>query len=299
MKRHYIAAIVLWVLFFQFVIAVGGLHVRADLVIEVPVFDQMNTGSGLCIGSNVSMPKAYVDIDIVVEEGFCYIINVSCQFLLQTIPGQNFTTAFVYPSEWSNGPPPETEFKSFEISINGSKIDFSIIEWADLLETYDFNASEWLWLGSNRFALFSLEMPPNSTLVVGVEADITFHSNANRFTFAYCIGSARSWDGNTHQVIQMDFRDNANLVKHGFQPENYENIEVENETETIRWDFLITELDDNYVTFWGSHYETTSIEQGPFSNPLHAVLAVFFTIVLPLVIFSVYCIKTKDQTSKV
>ena len=221
MKRHCIAVIVLWALLFQFLIVVGAIHVRADpIVVEIPVFDQMNTGSGLCLGSNVSMPEAYVDIDIVVEEGFRYSINVSCQFLLQTIPGQNFTTAFVYPSEWSNGPPPETEFKSFEISINGSDIDFSVIEWADLLETYEFDASEWLWLGSNQFALFSLEMPPNSTLVVSVEADITFHSNANRFTFAYCIGSARSWDGNTHQAIQMDFRDNANLVEHGFLPEN-------------------------------------------------------------------------------
>jgi len=92
----------------------------------------------------------------------------------------------------------------------------------------------------------------------------------------------------------MDFRDNANLVEHGFQPENYEDIKAENETETVRWEFLISELDDNYVTFWASHHETTSYEQDPFSNSLHIVLAVFFTIVLPIVIFTAYCIKTKN-----
>jgi hypothetical protein len=144
-KRHCIAAIVLCALFFQFQIAVEGLHVRADpIVIEIPVSDQMNIGSGLCLGSNVSMPEAYVDIDIVVEDGFCYTINVSCQFLLQTVTGQNFTTGFVYPSEWGLLSQPETEFKSFRISINGSEIDFSIIEGAGLLETYDFDASDWL-----------------------------------------------------------------------------------------------------------------------------------------------------------
>ncbi len=294
MKRHCIAALVLWVLFFQVLVAVGGLHVRADLVIEIPVSDQVNIGSGLCLGSNVSMPEAYVDIDIIVEDSFRYIINVSCQFLLQTVTGQNFTTAFVYPSEWGLFSHPEAEFKSFGISINGSEIDFSVIEWADLSETYDFNASEWLWLSSNQFALFSLEMPPNSTRVVSVKADITLHSNTHNFTFAYCIGSARSWDGNTHQVIQMDFRNHTNLLEHGFQPENYENLMGENETKTIRWDFLISELDDNYVAFWASQYEITSYEQDPFSNPLHIVLVVFFTIVLPVVIFSAYCIKTKD-----
>jgi len=294
-KRHCIAAIVLWALFFQFQIAVEGLHVRADpIVIEIPVSDQVNIGSGLCFGSNVSMPEAYVDIGIVVEDGFCYIINVSCQFLLQTVTGQNFTTAFVYPSEWGLCSQPEAEFKSFGISINGSEIDFSVMEWADLLDTYDFDASDWLWLGSNQFAIFSLEMPPNSTLVVSVEADITLHSNAHNFTFAYCIGSARSWDGNTHQVIQMDLTNHANLLEHGFEPENYEDLMVENETETIRWEFLISELDDNYVTFWAAQYEVSTYKPDPFSNPLHIVLAVFFTIVLPIIIFSAYYIKTKD-----
>ena len=299
MKRRYIAAIVLWVLFFQFQIAVEGLHVRADpIVIEVPLSDHMDIGSGLCLGSNVSMPEAFVNISIIVEDAFCYTINMSCQFLLQTITGQNFTTAFVYPSEWGLFSEPEVGFKSFGIRINGSEIDFSVMEWADILETYDFDASDWLWLASNQFAVFSLEMPPNSTRVVNVEADITLHSYAHDFTFAYCIGSARSWDGNTHQVIQMDFKNNANLLEHGFQPENYEDLMVDNETETIRWEFLISELDDNYVTFWASQYENTSYEPDSYSNPLHIVLAAFFTIVLPIVIFSAYCIKTKDQTPK-
>lgn len=299
-KRHCIAAIVLWVLFFQFQIAVEGLYVRADpIVIWVPVSDHMDIGSGLCLGSNVSMPEAYVDIDIAVEDSFCYTINMSCQFLLQTVTGQNFTTAFVYPSEWGLLTEPEPEFKSFEIRINGSEIDFTIIEWADLLETYDFDASDWLWLGSNQFAVFSLEMLPNSTRVVNVEADITLHSYGHNFTFAYCMGSARSWDGNTHQVIQMEFTNHANLLEHGFHPENYEDIMVENETETIRWEFLISELDDNYVTFWAVQHEVSTYERDPFSNPLHVVIVAICAIVLPVVIFSAYYIKTKDQTPKV
>ena len=72
MKRRYIAAIVLWVFFFQFQIAVEGLHVRADpIVIEVPLSDHMDIGSGLCLGSNVSMPEAFVNISIIVEDAFC------------------------------------------------------------------------------------------------------------------------------------------------------------------------------------------------------------------------------------
>jgi hypothetical protein len=298
-KRHCITVIVLWALLFQLLIAVTIPNVRADpIVIEVSRSDQVNIGSGLCLGSNISMPEAYVDIDIVmdivVEHGFRYIINVSCQFLLQTVSGQNFTTAFVYPSEWGLFSQPEAEFKSFGISVNGSEIDFSVIEWVELMDTYDVNVSKWGWLDSNQFALFSLEMPPNSTYIVSVEADIALHSSAHNFAFAYCIGSARSWDGNTHQVIQMDFKNHTNLLEHGFLPENYEDLTVENETEAIRWDFLISELDENYVTFWAAQHEAPTYERGPFSNPLHIVLAALFIIVLPIVAFSAYCIKTKD-----
>lgn len=166
----------------------------------------------------------------------------------------------------------------------------------DLKDNYNVNASEWYWLENNQFALFSLEMLPNSTYVVSVEADITLQSSAYNFTFAYCIGSARSWDGNTHQVIQMDFRNHTNLLEHGFLRDIYENLTVEDETETIRWDFLLSELDDNYITFWVAQHEATSYEQDPFSNPLDIVLASFFIIVLPVVVFSAYCIKTKDET---
>lgn len=304
MKRHCIAAIVLWALLFQLLLVVGGLHVRADpIVIEVSRSDHANIGSGLCLGTNVSMPEAYVDIDIVgdivAEYGFRYTINVSCQFLLQTVTGQNFTTAFVYPSEWGLFSQPEATFKSFRIGLNGSEIDFSVIEWVELMDTYDINASEWQWLDNNQFALFSLEMPPNSTCVVNVEADITLHSSAHDFAFAYCIGSARSWDGNTHQVIQMDFKNHMNLLEHGFLPENYEVRTVENETEAIRWDFLISELDDNYVTFWAAQHEIFTYESDQFSNPLHIILAAFFIIVLPIVTFGAFCIKTKAQAPKV
>jgi len=79
---------VLWALFFQILIVIGDSHVRADpIVIEVSTSDQANIGSGLCLGSNVSMPEAYVDIDIVVEYGFRYIIIVSYEFILQTVTG--------------------------------------------------------------------------------------------------------------------------------------------------------------------------------------------------------------------
>ena len=40
--------------------------------------------------------------------------------------------------------------------------------------------------------------------------------------------------------------------------------------------------------------EAPTYERGPFSNPLHIVLAALFIIVLPIVAFSAYCIKTKD-----
>jgi len=299
-KRYCVAAIVLSALLFQLLLVVGSLHVRGDpIVIEVSRTDQANIGSCLCLGSNVSMPEANVDIDIVVEYGFRYIINVSCQFLLQTVTGQNFTAAFVYPSEWGLFSQPETRFKSFRISLNGSEIDFSVIEWVELVDTYDVNASKWQWLDNNQFALFSLEMPPNSTCVVSVEADITLHSSAHDFAFAYCIGSARSWDGNTHQVIQMNFKNHTNLLEHGFLPENHEDLTVGNETETIRWDFLISELDDNYVTFWAAQHEVITYEPDQFSNPLHIILAAFFIIVLPIVTFGAFCIKTKAQTPKV
>ncbi|MCK4483268.1 MAG: hypothetical protein KAU89_00480, partial [Candidatus Thorarchaeota archaeon] len=66
MKRHCITVIVLWALLFQLLIAVTIPNVRADpIVIEVSRSDQVNIGSGLCLGSNISMPEAYVDIDIV------------------------------------------------------------------------------------------------------------------------------------------------------------------------------------------------------------------------------------------
>jgi hypothetical protein len=142
-------------------------------------------------------------------------------------------------------------------------------------------------------------MPPNSTCIVSVEADITLHSSAHDFEFAYCIGSARSWDGNTHQVIQLDFKNHANLLEHGFLPENYEDLTVENETETIRWDFLISELEDNYVTFWAAQHTPITYEPDQFSDPLHIILAAFFIIVLPIVTFGAFCIKTKAQTLKV
>ena len=222
----------------------------ADIVLP-PAYTSVNSGGPYCITNNVTMPSAEVNISILVSESWRYDINVSCSFMISSAVVQNLTTAFAYPTAWFNSYPDEEEaeidLNMFEISINQSATDYEVLSYEQFVYRFSLNATEWTYIYHCAFALFSFTVENYTNYCIDVKASFTIISTAFDFELEYVVGTARSWDGNTHETVRMDIQNEAEILGYDFFPDINLASEGDNESGQAIWEFDISEFEYDHV----------------------------------------------------
>ena len=216
-------------------------------------YTSINSGGPYCTANNVTMPSAEVNISILVSESWRYDVNVSCSFMISNAVAQNLTTAFVYPTAWSmefTGEEDEIDLDRFEISVNQSATDYAVLSYEQFVDRFSLDASEWTFLYHCAFALVNLTARNNTNYCIDVETSFTIISTAFDFTLEYIVGTARSWDGNTHEIVRMNIRNEAEILGYRFFPDINLASEGDNESGQAIWEFDINEFEYNRVSLF-------------------------------------------------
>ncbi|TFH04134.1 MAG: hypothetical protein E4H14_15395 [Candidatus Thorarchaeota archaeon] len=176
--------------------------------------------------SNISMPEASVNITLICRDviptkssgpTFIYDVEMRSSFLIESDDDQNATIAFVYPSTWQYSDQhvllPEIEFKVIvddievpTLTVTLSETNFSI----DDLSPED--QVDWGFLEDNELVLFNVTHLAHSAATVKVNTDIKVNSATDIFTFDYCVGTARAWNGSTTEEVRIQLY-NTSLYK--------------------------------------------------------------------------------------
>jgi hypothetical protein len=219
-----------------------------------PPIEYVKTDAGglFCIAQNVSMPEVIVNVTIHLTDSWKYDVNVSCAFTITSLIEQNLTTAFVYPSIWTGYTAEQNiGIHEFDIHVNDTATNFTILNYNEFKSTYDLNQTDWDYVWDCDFALFNFSIDSENQIVVNIFASFSSISGGHEFIFEYIVDTARRWEGDTHEIIRMQFnRDNdTEIIDYWYAPDSYLVVSGNNYSALLTWDFSIHDFDRDRVSF--------------------------------------------------
>ena len=115
---------------------------------------------------------------------------------------------------------------------------------------------EWSWLHDHRFVVFNVSYQAGELHVLKVNKTMRMWGG-EVFYFNYIVGSARSWIGNTHEIVKMHLHNYSSLLKYSFSPDTCLNVTKNESFVNATWEFTINEFDSNLLEFYAKHYAWT------------------------------------------
>lgn len=222
---------------------------------------------GLSLGSplNLSLPEASVDVtiapasDISENDGFTlnHTINLESEFTILSDTEQNLTIGFAYPKDWFYQSSGSLEFS---VSVNEAPTDFIILYGEDLEVNQEIqdNMNQELHDVISLFdelniALFNATLSNNTENKLEVTADFFIQTSYEVIlNFSYCVGSARTWESDTHEIVSISVVEPDVFQNPSFKP--LQSLSVQNEASLLvgEWDIEISEFEYNIVSFSGT-----------------------------------------------
>lgn len=217
-------------------------------------------------GTYIDMPYASVRINIT-RASTAIVVLLDSEFHVATNTTQNTTLAFVYPTAWGDDAlfcnPPSTwgdgitnESYFMHIYSNGTLLNYTVLHYNSSIQggfTEDF-INDLPNLQYIDFALFDIELTANTTLVLSTVSGSIFSTSMDRFSYEYIVGSARTFEGNTIEQVQMHVVEEVPFLSKSFGPNESLTI-TENGIETdATWNLNMTEFSLNKVVFGADVY---------------------------------------------
>lgn len=215
----------------------------------------LTEGASFHNGTHISMPFANVEINITRTASVVYTLLTS-EFHVVTSISQNATLAFVYPS-----PIPDRllynsssyeENPSMKIFGNGTLYNYTIFDYDGLIEsgfTEDFSTEYSFVQSWINFAVFSIELTANSTMVLSTISTTNYKANMDKFDYDYVVGSARTFKGHTIERVHFQVIEEVPFSSTKFSPN--ESLSITNNgfiTDAV-WEFNITEFPYDVLAF--------------------------------------------------
>jgi len=262
--------------------------VHAD--VPPPIYSAWaNSGGPFTLASNVSLPEARVNATIELNDTWTYDIRVSCSFTIASLSSQNLTTAFVYPELWATADPSQTvTMHEFNILVNDTPVEFNILTFDEFKSIYDLNQTDWSYVTYCYFALFNFSINSVEPAVVEVLAHFSSHSSGHNFYFDYIVDTARRWEGNTHEIVQVEFHraDVTDIIECRYYPTNNSEFTGDDYSSVTIWDFTIQEFPFDKVQFIVQQQEYP-VYHRPFPNPDLYLISIATITVLLLVVSAI------------
>ena len=173
-------------------------------------------------------------------------------FVVQSEDDQNTTMAFAYPASWSSYYTPVIfDEMQFEVIVDDTEASTRIVA---LSET-GFNLDElsyedqlaWGFMIDNQFVLFNITLQAYHAVTVKVNTTATMSSDADVFDFEYCVGTARAWNGDTLEEVQIQLLNTTQYLGNSFQPQESLTIAQEVDKTTGVWNLDFSSFSEDRV----------------------------------------------------
>ncbi|MFW9768252.1 MAG: hypothetical protein ACFFF9_16465 [Candidatus Thorarchaeota archaeon] len=252
--------------------------ISADLP---PPIEVVTTDSGglYTIATNISMPYAEVNASIHLSGAWYYNISVSCEFYILSLVTQNLTTAFVYPSVWSIWTE-EPSVWTYEVTIlvNQSLVNHTILSYDEYRTRYDANQTDWEKVDDCDFATFNFTIDSGEPLFIDVLVEFTTYSPGHVFQFDYIVDTARGWQGDSHEIVNIDFSReiDTEIVKYWYSPNESLVFSGSNYTADLTWDFHISSFTHDRVVFW--------VQQQEYPEYTHVIPPIPYPVIVPFLL---------------
>lgn len=238
---------------------------------------------GAMSNSSLSLPRANAKIRIVHTEAGAIDISVACNFEVIASDRVNASLAFVYPQYWHLGSSLSNVW--FNIAINDTILDHMVANYSYLVSHgYTLNSTELsgTWIESAEFALFSYEMQAAKTYVVRVTTPAYPMQSNNYASFSYIIASAKTFQGQTHQTVEIHVIEETPFEEFSFQPVTYLTESTNGTGTTAFWDLVINQNTDiNSIDFSATIKRYTPFRPFPIQLVEFIIVgSVMFAIVL-------------------
>lgn len=232
-----------------------------------PVAITQSPMGGLFSSNNtLQMPEAHVEISIqpnrINDTTFQQNVLIYGNYSIFSPITANTTIAFAYPTVWDYpfyGSTPEILNHELNLLLNGTEISYELHSLYDLMvNTSLYLEEDYEWLefeqGALTFATFNATVSANTTLFLEVQGAIESIVRTDVFEFSYCVGTGRTWSGNTHETVQITVEEYTQYLHIMFLP-NSSLIESRND-DIARgmWTLNLSDFQENYVCVQCTQY---------------------------------------------
>ena len=259
-------------------------------------FDNINiaTGEIFALGNNVSMPIAGVHIDIQSYATFPpetqtpvynYTILLNSTFQISSTINQNVTIAFVYPDEWSVREyyDHQVTYLDMRIRMDDASLSYSVFSGSELnITDFDRIIPE---IEDLRFATINISLIEGITY--NLEVDTTIHDSVTEhdaFNFNYFVGSAKGWQGQTTENIELAITKFTQYKDVTFFPNDSLHVADLNTIRVATWLLEFPSFQDDYV---GCSIAPLTEEESEYPTPIYAIVVGAVIIVAAVVLFSI------------
>ena len=197
---------------------------------------QFNNGTDVCLDS------AFVSANISRTSSTSVVVDFSSRFQIDSDLSQKVTLAFAYPSVW-NPPNEEVSATSYTIDVNREPVSYLEYAWDDLNFTYSSNIANatGTWFEHAMFAVFDVSLDGQNSTEIDVSRQLKYGYLGNEFCFEYLVASARSFNGSTHQIVEITVDDEPDFLNVTFSPRGFLAEWTSGDTQCARWDFTVQE----------------------------------------------------------
>jgi hypothetical protein len=224
--------------------AVCAIPARADIAL----MSYLDEGVAVHNGTHICMPEAHVRVNITWDGGLH--TSMRAEFHLFTNTTQNTTVGFVPPEliGWGEG-----HTFHLAIDVNGSEMDYAMLNWSDLGVDNGFTTelvnALGTWLEEAQYAVFNIELQANSTSIISVTSSTSqVWSYVNWVGYNYIVASARTFEGDTHEVVHMELIEESPFLNVSFWPNSCLTLTKEGIQTDAIWDFNVSEFQDDTVS---------------------------------------------------
>jgi hypothetical protein len=204
----------------------------------------MSEGAAIHNGTHISMPEAQVRVNLT-RTGNTILTDMRAEFSVTTNITQNTTLGFVIPKLFSYS---SNYASNLSILLNNTRMDYQIIQWGyeRINETYPQDLLDELgyWLLNANYAIFDIELQANVTKDITVISTTSQDLNVNSIEYTYIIASARTFEGDTHETVQIQLIENTPFLGFQFSPDINLNITTDGICTNAIWDFNVSEFGD-------------------------------------------------------
>ncbi|MFW9807131.1 MAG: hypothetical protein ACFFFK_10425 [Candidatus Thorarchaeota archaeon] len=247
----------------------------------------LHTGETFSNSSSLTMPQADVRIRILSTLNDGIHVNVSGKYHIVSDVTQNVSLAFVYPKYWTataSGPN-----ISLSVYVNGSSMSYAIVPWENLNASgFEANSTYFggTWIENTDFVLFTCSMIADDLNIVTVEYRAFPLDYGYAFYFHYIVGTARTFEAETHETIEMHVVEDKPFLNKTFEPEDFLTVSTNSTGTTAEWDFQIdSNFEINTIHFYGRTNEYNPWRPTPDLSSALIAIGVGVTIIVVVMIF--------------